>query len=67
MAKTIMIVDDSASRRQVVGITLRDAGYDLIEVGDGKEALKSWMASKSILLLAISTCRIWMVFPLLRR
>ena len=48
-----MIVNDSASMRQVVGIALRDAGYDLIEVGDGKEALKSWMAPKSILLLAI--------------
>ena len=62
-----MIVNDSASMRQVVGIALRDAGYDLIEAGDGKEALKSWMTPKSILLLAISICRIWMVFPLLKR
>jgi len=39
MAKTIMIVDDSASMRQVVGIAIKGAGYDLIEAADGKEAL----------------------------
>ena len=39
MAKTIMIVDDSASLRQVVAITLRGAGYDVVEACDGKDAL----------------------------
>lgn len=39
MAKTILIVDDSASVRQVVGITLRGAGYDVIEGSDGANAL----------------------------
>ena len=62
-----MIVDDSASRRQVVGITLRDAGYDLIEAGDGKEALKKLDGTKIHLIVSDSTCRIWMVFPLLKR
>jgi len=40
MAKTIMIVDDSASLRQVVAISLRGAGYDVLEAGDGQDALK---------------------------
>ena len=39
MAKTILIVDDSASIRQVVGMTLKNAGYDIIEGVDGKDAL----------------------------
>ncbi len=39
MAKTIMIVDDSSSVRQVIGITLRGAGYEVLEGCDGKDAL----------------------------
>ncbi|KIV72349.1 response regulator [Metapseudomonas otitidis] len=39
MAKTILIVDDSASIRQVVGMTLKNAGYDVLEGVDGKDAL----------------------------
>ena len=39
MAKTIMIVDDSASMRRVVSIALKGAGYDVLEGSDGKNAL----------------------------
>ncbi len=39
MTKSIMTVDDSASVRQMVSFTLREAGYNVIEASDGKDAV----------------------------
>src|ERR1700684_1695760 len=40
MSKTILAVDESAAMRQMVGVTLRAAGYEVIEASDGDEALE---------------------------
>nr|WP_320131502.1 response regulator [uncultured Holophaga sp.] len=52
MAKTIMIIDDSTSLRQVVGIALKNAGYDVLEACDGKDALAKLTGQKIHLMIS---------------
>ena len=46
MTKTVMIIDDSASIRLVVSITLKKAGYDVLEAEDGEDALNKLTGQK---------------------
>jgi two-component system chemotaxis response regulator CheY len=39
MGKQILIVDDSPTMRQMVSFTLTSAGFDVVEAGDGQEAV----------------------------
>lgn len=39
MSKCILIVDDARSMRSLVAMTLRGAGYEVIEASDGQEAV----------------------------
>ncbi|QTA88061.1 Two component system response regulator [Desulfonema magnum] len=52
MSKTVMIVDDAISIRGLVKITLENAGYQVTEASDGKDALTKISAQKIHLIIA---------------
>lgn len=52
VSKVILVVDDSASLRQVVAITLRGAGYEVVEAENGKDALSKLTGKKINLIVA---------------
>tara|TARA_B100000614_G_scaffold140798_1_gene125158 strand:- start:94 stop:459 length:366 start_codon:yes stop_codon:yes gene_type:complete len=51
MSKKILTVDDSASIRQMVGFTLRQAGYEVLEAVDGQDGLTKAKADKADLVI----------------
>jgi len=46
MTKTIMTIDDSPSVRQMMSMTLRGAGFAVLEASDGEDALKKLATAK---------------------
>ena len=40
MSKTILVVDDSASIRQMVAFTVKNSGYEVVEAVDGMDGLE---------------------------
>jgi two-component system, chemotaxis family, chemotaxis protein CheY len=39
MPKTVLVVDDSISMRQMVSFTMKEAGFDVIEGSNGQDAI----------------------------
>lgn len=52
MAKTILIVDDSQSMRQLVKMTLTGAGHQVLEACDGRDALSKLTRQKINLIIS---------------
>ena len=52
MAKTILIVDDSASVRQLVSSVLKGAGYDVVDSCDGQDALNKLTGQRIHLIIS---------------
>jgi two-component system chemotaxis response regulator CheY len=50
--KKVLSVDDSRTMREMVSFTLRGAGYDVLEAGDGQQALNLLTSNKVDLVIA---------------
>jgi two-component system, chemotaxis family, chemotaxis protein CheY len=47
MAKTFLIVDDSASMRQLIAFTIKDAGHEVLLAENGREALEKLKGARA--------------------
>ena len=51
MGKCILTVDDSSTMRQMIVFTLKEAGFEILEAGDGMEALERAKGQKLSLVI----------------
>jgi len=51
MARKILVVDDSATVRQQVGLALSQAGFEIIEAKDGQDGLDKISANPDLLMV----------------
>lgn len=51
MSKTILAVDDSASIRQMVSFTLKQAGYNVVEAVDGQDGVNKAKSQQADLVI----------------
>jgi two-component system, chemotaxis family, chemotaxis protein CheY len=51
MPRTVLVVDDSITIRQMVSFTLREAGFSVVEASDGQEALERLAAQRMDLII----------------
>jgi len=47
MAKTFLIVDDSAAMRQLIAFTIKDAGHEVLLAENGRDALEKLKGAKA--------------------
>lgn len=48
MSKTVLVVDDSSTVRQQVALALKQAGFDIVEAADGREAIATLESRRGI-------------------
>ncbi|WP_035692138.1 response regulator [Azospirillum halopraeferens] len=65
--KKVLTVDDSRTMRDMVAFTLKNAGYDVLEAGDGQQALSVVAANKVDLVIADLNMPIMDGLTLIRR